>query len=422
MALLANNDKLKQDNNNQPDNLGEGSQVGTGALVGNTSNVVTSGTGGNATAPGAQGAWTNIQAYLNANKGNTGSAQYFDNKVNETFEKEKQDAQRQADESKQRANEEVEKAKVGQDQASQIINQTAQNYNYSGQASEPYSQGVNQLKTALNADFTGPTSFNYGLSSEAQKYGNVGDNGAFKNIMEGLYNESAGGQMNRGQLALQRQLDVSNVGLKNARQKALERYAGLNTDINNLATQTTQDLSGMESNFRQNQNALKDYLNNQANLELQARAQAEADARAAYQGIYTGDKTGRGSFGEDNSFVFYGGGWTPKTFTGNHDNLGINAGNMTWQQMQQELAAHQGTDKAAYGDYNILDPNKGIVGTIEDERKRYVNDINSVLNNFYSQQEAKYQNTGDSEKRRYNTIMDILENNARLDEGFNVRG
>ena len=46
-----------------------------------------------------------------------------------------------------------------------------------------------------------------------------------------------------------------------------------------------------------------------------------------------------------------------------------------------------------------------------------------LLNNFYGQQDQKYADTGDSEKRNYNTIMDILNNTAaNKSKGFAVRG
>ena len=408
MALLAGNDKLKQDQTQQQGGQQQASEVGSGALVGGASNIVSGGSGGQASAPGAQGAWTNIQAYLKANEGNTGSANYFDNKVNQTFDKEKETAQKQADDIKNQAKDTLEKTSIGQDKASQILNQASQNYSYSGKQADPYQQQTGQLKTALTSEFSGPREFNYGLSNEAQRFGQVGDQGAFKNIMEGLYNEAAGGQMNRGQLALQRQLDVSNQNLNQARDNAVNKFGTLNQDINSLAQNTTQDLQGIEGQFRGNQEALKNFLSNQANTELQNKAKAEADARAAFDKAY-GAKSGQATASYDEYLKMLNSTMNnPQNLVDTWSGQGAWGGdNATWKNLSKEM---------------------DVVNSLNDFQKDYhlkSDDLKSnqdALKNFYSQQDSKYANTADSNKRTYNTIMDILNEQNRLDKGFKVRG
>jgi len=376
---------------------------------------------------GAGGAWTNIQNYMSANQGDTASASYFSDKAQDAFGMDREKAKSEAEKKKQEANRQLEESTIGQDQASKLINQAGQNYSYGGQANDAYSQATGQLRDAYSAKYQGPTQFNYALSNQAQNYGSVGDDQAFQGIMNRLYNDRAGGQMNAGTMALQRQLDSSNPALEQARQNVVADYGQLNQDIEGLAQDTTQELGGVQDLFLDRQRELKDFLRQRADAENQARLQAEADAKAAYRDTFSGDKTGIGSF--DTRYM-------PRAAVEDADKIydmndvGPDGSNLTYKDLQSEFDEifnylnpssgrkkrfyspndyYSDEDKAFYEDRGVVFPGD------------YLTDAESRLEDFYKDQREQYYNTGDAEKRRYNTIQDVLGNQGKtLDEGFFV--
>ena len=169
-----------------------------GALAGSGSSQP--GSGGNVSTAGTNaggGGWTNIQSYLKANEGNTGTAKALESQVGGTFDQESQNFQNQSQETKQKAQKQVEENKVGQDQASQMIQQASQGYNYGGPQAQNYNQNVSRLKGALSAQYQGPRDFAYGMGGETQQYGS-GLKENFGGLMEGVYNKAAGGAMGSG--------------------------------------------------------------------------------------------------------------------------------------------------------------------------------------------------------------------------------
>lgn len=254
MAYLVQDDKQQQ--NQQQGAAGASAQVaqaagGGGGFVG-TGSPSTAGIGA-----GGTGGWTNIQAYLNANAGNTKSADYLKSEVGSQFDKEKQSLDKASTESKAQGQAQVDANKIGQDQASKLIEQAGSQYQYGGQPqTQSYQDIVSGVKNKLNAQYSGPSSFQYGLQDPTQNYGSgLQDQQSFKGLMNSLYQGAAGGRIGKGGLSLQQQLDTGNEALDRARQELLSRYTGLTGDVNSTVSQTQKALDDYAKAFVDNQNA-----------------------------------------------------------------------------------------------------------------------------------------------------------------------
>lgn len=404
MAYLAQDDKQVGDEKDQQSQVG-GSDSGP-QIVGGASNVVVGGHGGGGPvnaggAPGG-GAWTNIQAYLNANKHTDSSAKALEDRYTSAFDKERESAIGEAGKIKDQAKQTVDSNIVGQDKASQLINQASQQYNYGGDHGQQYKDNVGQLENSLSAEYSGPSSFTYGISNDAQRYSNLGDRGAFRNIMDEIYRDTAGGQMTGGQLALQRQLDTSNVALQNARNSALQQYSGLQGDIDQTVVDTTSALHDYGDQFRNKQEELKTYLGNLSNTARQDVTQREIEARQALDTARASELSGIA----DLNTVYAPKGWFFDTPGGTpmSDNMSFADAEKFW-------------DKTQYIK-NAWDANADVGNPIS----TYYNNLKSALDNFYSNQTQQHHNTGDAEKRKFNTIMDILGRDENLAQGFDVMG
>jgi len=87
----------------------------------------------------------------------------------------------------------------------------------------------------------------------------------------------------------------------------------------------------------------------------------------------------------------------------------------TWKDLTKEEGAMKNwTDQHGY-----LQDTSGWDRITQD--KEYLRNI-GALKDFYSQQDSKYAGTADAEKRRYNSIMEILDQQNKLEQGFKVRG
>jgi hypothetical protein len=409
MAFLAQNNKLQDPNQAQGQDQASGQTV---PLSGSSGGVITGATGGQApSGAGGQGSWTNIQAYLNANKGDTGSANMLNKQSSDTIGKEKQNVDQQSSQAKQQAQGQADQVNYSQDKASQILQDASKNYNYDSTQpqNDAYNQDTSQLKNALSAKYQGPTNFAYGISSDAQNFGqNLNSNPGFNQIMGQLYNKAGGGKMTSGQLALQGQLDVNNQALNQARQNAIANYAGLGDYVNQNATDTNNAIQGAQNQFTQNQQNLLGYLNTTAGAQQSAEKQAEDQAKTNYLSEYNGGESGLAS-----ALLAPTLNGSPLNFDANwYTSMGMPVNsNMTWAQLQAEKDHESplGLDK-------IIAQNPDIYGGVQ---SAFGNNA-SALNNFYNQEESKYANTGDEQKRDYNAIMDILGNSDRMNQGFDV--
>lgn len=255
MAFLGQDDK-QQDPSQQNPAQGAGQSSSGPAQVGASggsdvgSGVSTAGVGA-----GGTGGWTNIQAYLNANKDSGGSANALNSQIGGAFDKEQNNLQSSANDTKSQAQSQVDKNNIGTSEAANLV---------AGKANDPST--VSRVNQAVNAQYQGPTSWGYGMSGQAQNYGQgvSGDDNAFQGLMNNFYNDAAGGHLNSGQAALQNQFDVNNPALQAARQNLSSRYEALK----NMASSTGQDVSNSiksaQSAVGTNRDALRGYLTDQA--------------------------------------------------------------------------------------------------------------------------------------------------------------
>ena len=416
MAFLPQTDKLQ--GQQQPGQDQQGQTVGSGQAVplGNSGGGVIGGTSGAApTGAGGQGSWTNIQAYLDANKGDTGSAGMLSKDASDVYGKEKQNVDQGSQDAQSQAQKQADQVNFSQDQASKIIQDAGQNYSYdqTQPQNQAYSTDTSQLKNALNAQYQGPTNYAYGMSADTQNFGgNLQNPGGFQQIMNGLYNKAGGGNMTQGQLALQNQLDVSNGALNQARQNAIAQYAGLGDYINNDVTSANNAIQGAQNQFTQNQTNLKSYLNNQASAQSAAEKAAEDQARTSYAGDLGGQS--------GNESAFYA---LQQEFPGvqyNFPSANLVAQNQTWQGLQDEANIANGTIPSNSWFQDLLN---GGGGANDPAAQAQFQTNQQALQNFYNSEESKYANTGDDQKRQYNAIMDILgQGGTPMSQGFDVRG
>lgn len=260
MAFLDDQNQLQQTQGSQ------GAQVNAPApapqtVSGSGSGDVGSGVSTAGVGAGGTGGWTNIQAYINANKDSNSGANALNNTVGKQFDQEQNNMQGSASNAKNQADSQVSGNKIGQDQASQIIG------GYDPSADNTAVKG--QFNNALHGQYSGPTNWTYSQSAPTTNYGQALSNDqGFQGLMGQLYNNAAGGQINAGELALQQQLDVNNPQMSqsrndlNAKYKALQDMGGqtmndTNQAIQNDMTQYGQNESDLQNNLTSQSGAIK---------------------------------------------------------------------------------------------------------------------------------------------------------------------
>jgi hypothetical protein len=361
---------------------------------------------------GGFGGWTNIQAYLGANKDDTGSAQNLEQKVGGQFSKEKTDLTTGAEKAKTTAQAVAGSVTQAKDNADEWLKQGASAYDWSGNHGDPYKQNVSKLQGALTADYSGPRTYDYGFSGDTQKYGEaLKDRGGFDKMMGDLYQERAGGQLSAGGRTLQNQLDVNNENLSKTREKLLQDYSGLGNLRDQTVTDTTKSLSDAEQQYRSNQNILKDFLSNKSGELDSSIGQQEAKAKYDYENAYKNSQSGRASAldGTGAAAEYYG----PRGISVN--------GNMTWEQLEAE----QNASRNNVGDYGVANANysnPNVIGMWPLIHNR-TEENKGALDKWYGEQDSKYGNVADEEERKWNMIQDVLKSEAeRKKQGFSVRG
>lgn len=442
MAFIDNQDE--QDPNNPQ---------GQNPLVGQGSSVVGAQGGGNTAAgvgPGGTGGWTNIQAYLDANKGNdTGSSQLLDKTVGGQFDQERQNFTNASQGFLNDAQGQVDKSKIDNNTADQYINQASHQYLYNGEdAKNPvlsgqpsggsplnqkvtpgsdqtsgyqpidpsmqYSDIVNKFTHALNDKYSGPTQYNYALGDKTQQYGgDLKDNASFDSLMKNIYSGAAQNPLTSGQYELQKQFDVGNQALGDSRKKWGDQYDQLQTDRDKTVADTTSGLSNVEQSYRQNQNALSDYLSNKATDYDQQIGNAEAGARAGYQNSYVNERTGRTNAAQASGLKTLGDPYSAQNAWGS---------DLTPQQLQNEQNIYKQPNADNQLLYYFIDHPAPTNWPEWQTLRSGFSGNQDYLNNWYGGQDAKYANTADSQERAYNSIQDFLNSNsARKQKGFNVR-
>lgn len=243
---------------NQDEELANKGQVGqsTQPVVGGGSSTVGSGVSTAGVGKGGTGGWTNIQAYLNANPASSGSSSALKNEVGSAFDQEQSKIESDAGQVKAQA-----------DQT------TSKNNPYSeafGGMFNRYLQGddtqADQIKKGMTEGYTGPNSYSYGMGSKTLNYSDqLNSDSGFNQLMGNLYNKAAGGQMSRGQLALQNQFDTNNPAISSAREELKGRFGALQSKANQTIGDTQDYLNQAANTYRDNQGSLGQYLNTQMN-------------------------------------------------------------------------------------------------------------------------------------------------------------
>lgn len=423
---------------------------GQAPLVGGSSSQVGqgSGTGVGPAGAGGSGGWTNIQNYLKANEGDTGSAQALSSKVGGQFNQEREKMQGDSSAFLQDAQKYSDENSLTQGQVDNYVKRGSELYNWTPNApksdkdfgssatnnsqekvtpgggsqltgdsnmvdtSADYQDLVSKMQSGLNNQYGGAREYNYGLSNQAQEYGaNLKDQGGFDQLMNHIYSGSANRPLSSGQFALQKQLDVGNVGLSNARSNLTSQYDQLGADRDTIVSNTTKSLGDLEHNYNRNQLNMRDYLQNKATGLDEDIARSEAAARAEYNQNYT---TGRST--QEN--VFQPWFTADSAHGGTLRDMGVwgaDGTDLTWQQLQREQDYLKAPDAAFYT--NLTRHGDGGNGNLARSAANL-----SALEQWYGQQDAQYANTADEQERGYNVLMDFLGLDNKKQQGFKVRG
>lgn len=283
MAYLVDDDKQLQNGQaqNTDPNAPQQSISGGGSGIVEGGGVSQAGVG-----KGGTSGWTNIQSYLKANEGNQqGSANILNSKVGGEFSSEANRLGSESSAAKNLATQKVNDNTLDKNQALNQLNTLASGYNYKGPQSDPYNQGVAKVKNAYNYDYVkdgGPTDYAFGLNSKAQGYGSgLKSDSGFSGVMNSLYGEAAGGQLGKGQQALQTQLDVSNPYLAQARTGLNTQYDALNKNIGNTVADTSKYLGDQSTLAQTRKNQLQSQLGTQKTADYKSIDDAKSNWQAA---------------------------------------------------------------------------------------------------------------------------------------------
>lgn len=361
---------------------------------------------------GGQGAgWTNIQAYMNANAGDTGEAQKLQGTIGSQFDSDKRAVTDQASSAKTAAQSQADKKGAAESNASDWVKSAGKAYDWSGNQTKDYSDVTENFRSALNAQYTAPTSYNFGLSDKSQQYGStLGNDQAFNQFLGDQYQQQAGAPLSTGGRNLQTQLDASNGALNDTRQNLLKQYSGLGqyrdsqvADANSAAQKAQQDFTNHQAN-------LQNYLSGRSSADLNDLANATSAAKTNYNNEYNSG-SGQASTLYDGLTDRYNGGngGIDAAVAGGEirerRNAGIWGNNLTYNQLQTEQY------KQPVSRHNAVEYNSGLANNL------------AALNKFYDDEDQKYAATGDDSKREWNAIQDILgSTGARQTQGFKVRG
>jgi hypothetical protein len=280
MAYLPASDKTQQDEELAQEQQEMSVEGSGGALVQGSGGNVSPNAAGDASKP-----WTNIQAYLSANKDSKASGDMLKSKVGGAFTSERDKFQQEASSAKSQADQEVNSKTLGMDQASKLISEASMHYSQPtefkpGQsmiAPQPvgrgegerdpaiYQEKTKKVKDSLSSQYAGPNSFTYGMDGKVGEYGgNLGSDNGFRSIMNSLYRDSAQGNLSPGVLSLQEQLDVNNPYLNQMRGELGNQYGALTKDVGAGIQDTNKYVQDKASEFVQRQNDVRSGLGKMA--------------------------------------------------------------------------------------------------------------------------------------------------------------
>lgn len=398
--LMGNNKLLGEDDEKQ------GQTSGT-MTPGASSAGFISGAGGSSSqsqqsGPGGTGGWTNIQSYLSANKGGTGSEKLLNEKVGGVLGQEKSNLESTANEAKTQAQSQVQGVKDANQNSKKWISDSANAYSWDGAHGSAYNENTGKIKGALTGQYSGPTNYAYTYGDDATRYGSsLGNEQGFRGVMNDVYKDAAGGQISRGGLDLQQQLDVNNDALAQTRQNLLQQYADLGSQRDSLTTDVNAAIDSARTDYGKEQNALRDNLLNYGNELDTARANAEKKAREDYGTTYSTRSTADELMPRVESQADE---WLSRMA----GNRGLN----TMEQLQNFFDSPMGQNMLRVAE---TDPNSYAAGEAQ-----AVLSVLPQIDQFYSSQRDKYANTADLEKRQWNTIQDILGTGNKAEKGFDA--
>jgi hypothetical protein len=409
---------LKEDPNNPGASSGGSGQISSGGSGGTISGGGPQGGGAVSTAgvgAGGQGAWTNIQAYLNANKKDTGSAQALQSKVGGVLGQEKQNLETQAGNTLNQANDQAKTYDDAKANTGEWINKAANAYSWDGQHGDEYRNTVNKVQGLRNQAYQGPQEFTYGNSQDLSRAGEaVNNDDSFKSYLGDLYKQRTGGQLNSGQASLQNQFDVNNENLANTRNQLKTQLADFDTAKNDTIQKTDAGIHDAQGKYLNQQAGYNDYLSNLQNQYDSSINQQEIDARKAYQNEFSTNKSGLNNAKNDSDYQNWvnavSGGGTAGADAIKGNQYGYWGNDLTYDQLQKEK------NNEYYGtlarDYS---PQRAAMMDRRDRNE-------SALNKFYQDEDQKYGMTADQDERKYNTLADILGSLNKKQKGFAVRG
>jgi predicted acetyltransferase len=242
--IISSNALLDDDEKKKQQDLSGGS---VDELNGSGTSGVVSGGGSSNSLPTSGGntqPWTNIQAYLGANKDNNSSSKLLEDNVGgaldteqKRFDKESTDITNQG--------------KTKAEDSTNIVNQFQPNLDQSagGAGNSDYSGKANSF---LNSQF-GIQSYTFATDGKAaDSYNNLKKDDTFYNQQNDLYKKATGGQLSSGQGALQTQLDTNNENLANMRSGILKKYTGITDDVGTNINKVNTDLNGYQNTYDTN--------------------------------------------------------------------------------------------------------------------------------------------------------------------------
>lgn len=415
MAFLIEDEKIKgqgqaTEGQGAADPLANQNSSGMAPVIGGGSAVV--GNAGASTAgvgSGGTGGWTNIQSYINANKDvDTGAAGMINQKVGSAFDSERSKLSSAADDAKKQGQAQAQGISEAAKNANQWLDQASKAYSWDGKHGDDYNTYSGKIKDSINAQYTGPSSFSYALGADASRYADtLRNDDAFNQFLGDQFQEKAG-RLSSGGRALQKQLDVNNVALNNARENLLKKYSELGSFRDQTISETDQALGSAAEEFRNNQMALRDNLFNTSSSLDSEIAKQEAAARLGYDTALQG-KSGRSNVGYQRIMDLISGAEGATN-------------SLTGRQLRDRKMARD-----AFGEnlsYRQLENERDAYGAKLPQTKyasQYAQNL-AALENFYKNMEAQYGNTADAEERKFNLIQDILGSDTeRKKQGFNAR-
>lgn len=263
-------------------NQGQTQRGGQGSTVGLSSAQAGTIGGGQGQASGFQkgGGWTNIQDYLKANAGNTGTADYIKRDVvggldteSKGFEQKAQ--QYGADIGKSTGV--LDKGKTAEQDLSRMAQEAGQAQGTASGMKKAYGSSADDwaqsMKAITGGTYGGPQTADYSVSGQTQ-----GLVKAAKENPQALLNQvyQKAGVSGPGMFALQSNLDAGNVATQGALEQAKTAAGQFETRLKGFSDQTNQQIADAKARWANEPQVLKQKL-----AEIQAGETAKLNAEVA---------------------------------------------------------------------------------------------------------------------------------------------